>query len=140
MSYIPDIEIDRIRDDFECIFDANSLSGVRTRESNDSAGDFFNEDSDSTRSSADIEINIQGFSTLIQRLEQGVTEKVGKLHAYVKYNVDIQENDDIIVTTNGFELKFRVTGYVPNMKGDGQYAFQDFDLEMIDFTYPDAED
>ena len=62
------------------------------------------------------------------------------MHAYAKYDTDIKENDTIIVETTRFELKFRVTGYVPNMKGDGQYAFQDFDLEMIDFTYPDAGD
>lgn len=138
MSTIPDFDIDRARDDFETIFDMNKIACTRLRENDDLAGDFFKENSSSTRSTATIYLNIQGLSTAIRRAMQGVTTKLGHLHAYAKYNTDIREKDIIIINTSNISFRFKINNFAPGMKGDNQYVFQEFDLEMLTYNNSDG--
>ena len=131
MTEIPDLDIDRARDDFGAIFDLNSLSTTRIRDSVPMSGDFFNESTSNTTTETTIYLNIQGLSTAIQRLRQGHNDKVKTLHAYAKYDADIQEEDVIKIITTKFTLYFKINNYSGGLKGDGQYAFQEMDLELI---------
>lgn len=136
MTSIPDFDLNRVRNDFEAIFDLNSVTCKIVRESNVESGDLFNETTSSTQTQTNVKLNIQGISSIIQRANEGVTTKDLTLNAFAKYNTDLQENDIVIVSTSNIALRFKIDNFAPGMKGDNQYVFKEFTLRFISYDQP----
>jgi len=124
----PDIDVDRIREDFLCIWQKNIIQVDRIRLSNDQAGDYFREDESDGESRRKIWINVQGInSNAYKRIEAGLITPDATLHAFTKYDEDIEEQDVIKI---GLFL-YRIQGFNKS-SFSGQTAFMDFDLKRID--------
>lgn len=121
-----DVSIDRIRSDFQLIFDLHKTTVQRIRDSNPEAGDFFSVDEANTTTTTDIEISIQGTPDAIQRLRQGVTIPKGRLHCYVLYTTEILPTDIIQIGT----LKFKINNLNDGIKS-GLSGFKEFDLMSV---------
>jgi hypothetical protein len=132
---IPDIDLDRIRDDFEDIFLGHFVKVTRYRSNNTDAGNYGSFDEDSGLQGKDIEICIQGSgSDDYKWAEFGKDTSSKSWNCLARYNVDLI-NDDIII----FNLtRFRVIGMNRAIKGVGtnnildSIGFIEFKLQSID--------
>lgn len=123
-----DLDMDRVRDDFIFIWGRNITQVELIREKNPEAGDYFHEDESEIEVRRKVWMNIQGISSnAYKRIDPGIVTTDAILHAYVKWDEDI-ENLDVIK----FEKYiFRIINYNKSMYS-GQYAFKEFDLKKID--------
>lgn len=123
-----DYSLEDIREDFEYIWKKNILQSDLIREQNPQAGDYFATESDESRYSRKLWINVQGISSdNYKTAEQGLITPDAHLHGYVKWDEDI-ENLDIIKIDNWY---YRIQNYNKSMYA-GQFVFQEFDLYRID--------
>jgi len=122
------IVLDRIREDFMFIWQKNIIQVELIREKNPQAGDYFHEDENEIELRKKIWMNIQGTSSnAYKRTDSGIVTTDSTLHAYVKWDEDI-ENLDVIKFKKDI---FRIVNYNKSMYS-GQYAFKEFDLKKID--------
>ena len=120
---IPDVSIDRIRNDFGLIFDTHKTTAVRIRDSEPTSGEFFNEGTSNTTTRTNIEVSVQGTPDAIKRLAQGVSVPQGLVKGYVEYTTDINENDLFEI----FGQKFKIGNLAESIKS-GNSGFKEFDL------------
>ena len=134
MAEIPDFDVDRAREDFNFIFDSNKILVQRIRQTDNLAGELGSISDSNSDLTANIYINIQGLTDAVTQLKRGITDKNSTMHAYVKHDTDIKENDIIIVQLFNFEIQFVINNYSPGMKGNGQFVFQDFDIKILKYN------
>ncbi|MCH9049105.1 MAG: hypothetical protein IH836_09265, partial [Proteobacteria bacterium] len=80
-----EVDIVRIREDFEIIWNRNLVEVKHTRQGNAQGGDYFSDDEDTNPNETTIFLNIQGQSQNFKRMQQGiVTEE--SYHAYAKFD------------------------------------------------------
>ena len=122
-----DLELDRVREDFEFIWSKNIVQVELIREKNPQQGDYFNNDANVIIRRM-IWLNLQGISSHdYKRMVAGIITPDAKLHAYAKYDDDIQ-NLDVIKFG---DWVYRIDGFNKSMYA-GQIAFQDFDIKRQD--------
>lgn len=121
---VVDVSVTRMREDFEKIFLANTQTVTLIRDSYVDAGNYGQVGVDNTREEREIELNIQGISSDSYRREKyGLDSAASILHAYAKFDEDIQNNDIILIDS----IEYFVINMNKSYK-DGQVAFQEFDL------------
>lgn len=125
---IPDVSLARIRSDFGFLFPTNKITVTLLKYDTPLAGNYgsIGEEYDAIEST--IEINIQGNGTgQYSREEWGIDSTSKSWHCYVKYDVDVANDDRVI--WNG--TRFIVKNANKSTK-DGNIAFIEFDLVGID--------
>jgi len=126
VSYAPDIDVNRMRDDFEAIWLLNITTVVLVRDTNPQGGDYFNDDISTTPIERDIDLNIQGVSTgQYSREQQGIITAGQRWHCYALWNEDISSTDIIYWSGDKFRIENLNTGYKE------QFVFQEFDIVKI---------
>lgn len=124
-----DIDVTTLREDFESIWQLNKIVAIKQVHSETEAGNYDYDDETSVITTSVIELNIQGVgqSDGYQRKLAGIVTAGDSYHAYIKYDTTI-DNDDTILYGG---VKFVVKNYNKSYK-DGQVAFQEFDLVVVD--------
>jgi len=118
------VDIDRIREDFEAIWLLNVKEVELVKESETEAGNYGYDGEDSSRSSTLISINIQGISSgSYDRIREGMDTSGSIFHCYVKYDQVILPTDRIKIGESVFIIKNLNEGIK-----DGQTGFIEFDL------------
>jgi len=98
------------------------------REKNPQAGDYFREGESPDTIRRKIWLNIQGTSSNeYKRIQAGIITPDGTLHAYAKWDEDIEDLDVVKVG----DWYYRIMGFNKSQYA-GQIAFQDFDLKRQD--------
>lgn len=131
-AQIPDIPINRIRSDFEKIFNYHSYTCMLIRYKDSQTGDFFDISGDSGTTQTPIRISIQGTADMIQRLIQGIEMPKARIHCYTKYNsIEIRPTD--LIKFN--DKYFKIDNFHEAIK-NGEIAFYEFDLEYASHRAP----
>jgi len=141
---VPDVGIDRLREDFQLVFERNAVDVllIKTRKDLDvqEGADLYETRTPMRLYKKLIKMFINAGTTNAYRWrEQGIVTNDSMFHAFAEHNADI-DNDDVIQfvrTTNiaGYQVdrgtQFRVSTHnEPFYKG--QFAWQEFDLKRID--------
>ena len=122
-----DLDIDSIREDYEYIWGKNIMQVDLIRETNKLDGDYFGV-ADNIQIRKKLWMNVQGInSDIYKRMMAGVITPDATLHAYVKWDEDI-ENLDVIKIGSWY---YRIIGFNKSMYA-GQFCFKDFDLKRVD--------
>jgi len=125
-----DYELTDMREDYEYIWDKNIVECDLIREENPQAGEYFSEDESEIKIKRKIWLNVQGVSSNdYKRVLAGVITPDATLHAYAKWNDDIEDLD---VISFG-KWNYRITGFNKS-RYDGQVVFQEFDMKRIDHS------
>lgn len=139
----PDLDIERVRDDFLCIWKKNVIDMKLIRKNKDfdvvEDGDFFDTNTKSITTETTIQINIQSIPRNFKRDDKGITNRDTIFNCFVKYDTDIQ-NDDILVmlednlVAGGINLfkdnEFIIQGLQEGFY-DGQFGFKEFQIKRV---------
>lgn len=127
-SEAPDVTADRIKSDFEAIFERNMVEVEVKRQTDPQAGDYFHEGESPGWTSFKIWMCTQGeTSDKYAREKYGITT-VGAVHkAYARHFEDLQNLDQVY--WNG--IKFIMKDLNKSIH-NGIVCFQSFDLVRVD--------
>ena len=124
----PDVDADRIKEDFEAIWSKNVVEVDIIRERNPQGGDYFHEDEGTQPQVRKIWLNIQGTqSNFYKRANYGIITDDSEYHAYARWYEDIENNDKIV-----WDGKTFVTKNVNRSTKSGEYVWWEFDLKRVD--------
>ena len=128
----PELDINRVREDFFCIWQKNVTEVILVRDKTPMGGDYFHDDEEPEPEERKVLLNVQGVGTDgYERKVQGIVETGQSFHAYALWNEDIINQDIIYMTdANGTTLKFVIKNMNKSLYA-GQYAFQEFDLVRV---------
>ena len=125
-----DVDVQRVREDFEAIWLLNVKEVELIKESETEAGNYGYDGEDSTRTSNTIQINIQGVTSgSYDRIRQGMDTSGSVFHCYVKYDQAILPTDRIKIGESVFIIKNLNQSFK-----DGQVGFIEFDLVSENWT------
>ena len=127
-SDVPSLDIDMVREQFEAIWQKNTVQVDIIRDTNAQGGDYFHDDESNVPVTRQIYLNVQGtHSDWYKREKYGITTTDSEYHAYARWYEDIQNNDRIVWAGK----RFVVANLNKSLYG-GLFAFQEFDLRKID--------
>jgi len=123
-----DLDVERVKEDFETIWSKNIIEVDLIRELNPSANDYFAEGENPNAIRRKVWLNVQGVSTdAYRRMVAGIITPDSTYNCFAKWDEDIQNEDIIKIGT----FTFRVQNHNKSMYA-GQYVFQEFQLKRID--------
>jgi hypothetical protein len=130
-SGVPDVSVNRLRQDFDKIFGVHNYTCDLIRYVDAQAGDFFDESGSSTKVTHKIKISLQGTNDDINRLSQGIEPPKGVIECYVKNDVNLK-SEDLILFSNRY---FKINNLKDGIK-NGETIFQQFNLEYTTMRAP----
>lgn len=130
MTEVPDLDVNQVREDFEAIWQKNTVTAILQVKTETEAGNYgYDDENDEGITTSLITVNIQGLTSQAYQMKlQGLIRAGATFHAYVKYDVTL-ENDDRILWDG---IIFVVKNWNDSMYA-GQRVFREFDLVVVDF-------
>ena len=140
---VPDVEVDRIREDFEAVFNANAVEVEIIRHVDQDVpegGDFFGTRTRTKVLRKRVTLFFYAKGTdAYQRTEHGITTAFTSFGAYALHDTEIKNNDlikflrttkikDFVIARNTL---FKIASH-DRKHYHGQFCYQDFDLILAD--------
>jgi len=127
MVEVPDVDVGRIREEFESIWLKNVVGAVLQRYNPIEGGNYGDDDVVPTTTTSPITINIQGLTSQdYSRDVAGIFREGATFKAYTKYDASLKNTDRIL--WNG--ITFKITQWNEAFK-DGTIGFMELILVVV---------